>query len=144
MDLPMGLGKFEEDDRVPSEDELRRTIAAIESVNRETQTIFFSIVHDSQIKVLKDVLKSYGYPYANTMVIYKQYKTDKAAQGGFVSAAVFAVVAWKDIKVNRYRIIPKSSDAITIAQWTQMSGRFPMQQNHTSILRGSRLISVHK
>jgi len=119
MDLPMGLGKFEGDDRLPSDDEIRRSVAAIETVNRDTQSIFFCIVHDSQIKTVKEILKSYGYLYSNTMVIYKQYKTDKAAQGGFVSAALFAVVAWKDIKINRFRMIPKSADAVTVAQWTQ-------------------------
>src|SRR6185503_10116718 len=115
----MGLNKFDGDDALPTGDDLRRMVNAIESVNRETQSVFFCIVHDSQIKLVKDTLKSFGYLTSNTMVIYKQYKNDKMPTGGFVSAAVFAVVAWKDAAINKHRTLPTDGDAITRNQWMQ-------------------------
>jgi len=115
----MGLGKFDGDDKLLSKEELERMFNAVELVNRESQSVAFVIVHDTQIKVVKDLLRQFGYQVFNTMVIYKQYKNDKVRSGGFISAAVFAVVAFKDITVMQRIVWPMDADNETRTKWMQ-------------------------
>jgi hypothetical protein len=96
LDLPMGLGKFEGDDKLPEEKSVEAQIEAIEGCNKAINSIFVVICHHLQQALVSRVLKQFGYKDQQPMVFHKAYKADKAPQGGFVSAVLFAVVGFKD------------------------------------------------
>ena len=67
---------------------------------------------------MKSVLRKYGYTATQTMVIHKHFKSDKVAQGGFISAALFMVVAFKNVAVMKHALYP-SKDPVMKLQWQQ-------------------------
>ena len=107
MDLPMGLQKFPGDDRLITMEELGAQLAAIENVNTESNSIIFIICMDRQMGEIRDLLPRFGYTNTQPFVIHKRFKTDKVLQGGFISAAVFAVIGFKDVSVMREVQIPE-------------------------------------
>src|SRR6185436_11723945 len=107
MDLPMGFNKFHGDERTLTVDEFKHQVRSIEEINIESHSIFFVICLDDQIGMVKKVLKASRYPTTSSFVIHKRWKNDKASQGGFISAAVFAVVGFKNVAVFQHAILPQ-------------------------------------
>ena len=94
----MGLmiKKFPGDAQCASGAEIASWVDAIESVNRSTSTVFFCITPFEQTQKLMQILKARGYPESEILVLHKQWKSDKVVSGGFVSALLYVVVAYKD------------------------------------------------
>ena len=118
LDLPMGLRKFVRYDHAPSKLEIESQIRATESINCRPQSVFICICLDEQIALVKSLLKKYGYSTCQTMVIHKHYKSDKVAEGGFVSAALFMVIGFRNVAVMKHALYP-TQDPIIKLQWQQ-------------------------
>jgi hypothetical protein len=84
MDLPMGLQKFNGDDKIASDADIDSWVESIENVNRSTSTIFFCITHFDQCQSVKQILYQHGYPDSEILMLHKQWKSDKQVSGGFV------------------------------------------------------------
>ena len=45
---------------------------------------------------MMQILKQYGYPDSEILILHKQWKSDKQIFGRFVSSVLYVVVAYKD------------------------------------------------
>jgi len=74
MDLPMGLSKFPGDERMASDAELDSWVKAIENVNRSTSTVFFCITPFLQCLKVMQILKQYGYPDSEILILHMEIR----------------------------------------------------------------------
>jgi len=118
MDLPMGLRKFAGDERLPRAEEVDAMVKAIEDCNKHINSILFCLCHHSQLGLVADTVRKHGYTSSQPMVFHKQWKSDKAPGGGFISACLFGVVAFK----NRTAVFGSTTtpqEATERLQWLQ-------------------------
>jgi hypothetical protein len=67
---------------------------------------------------MMQILKQYGYPDSETLILHKQWKSDKQISGGFVSSVLYVVVAYKD-KLPTWSGSSLPAPSVERAKWRQ-------------------------
>src|SRR5690606_5962008 len=111
--LPMGLQKFEGDDARPTMAQIVSVLTGFENCNKDNHTLCVVICHSMQMHMVEEALHDLGYPTVQPMTFHKLWKSDKRPNSGMVSAVLFAVLGWKDVKIFEEASLPSPASGAT-------------------------------
>ena len=114
----MGLQKFQGDDRVATKEELIAWFEAIREVNVDIHTVCVCVTPREQIDLVMQIMRRIGFVDTEMMVFHKQFKSDKARTGGFISSCLYAVVGYKD-KAYVWSSVSFPENSVERLSWAQ-------------------------